>query len=149
MKNTIRMIMKYTLSGISLGCTFFVLMCLFYSIFEEEMLMEISRDFTKQAIGAIIVGIACGGTAVIYQFERPSNLLKTVLHFCIGMGVFYPIALYLGWIPYHSNQIFLTALQFLFSCFIFMTIWSCFYFFNRNEAKIINQRLKELEQDHM
>lgn len=111
------------------------------------MLEEICRDFARQSVGAMIVGIACGGTAVIYQFRRPSVMVKVIIHFCVGMGVFYPIALYLGWIPFCPDRVIMTALQFLSSCIIFMIIWFCFYLFNRNEAKRINQRLRELGQD--
>ena len=147
MKRTSKLIIKYILSGISLGCTFFVIMCLSYSIWgEEDILLLISKDFTRQSIGAIIIGVACGSTSIIYQFDRPSYFLKILIHFCVGMGVFYPIAIYLGWIPFYPDRIIFTVLQFLSSCGIFVIIWSVFYLFNRNEAKRINKRLKELEQ---
>lgn len=149
MKHTVRLVFKYLLYGISFGCTFFVIMCLSYFVFGgEDLLMAIMKDFAKQSIGAMIVGIACGGTSIVYQFDRPSGLLKIVIHFCVGMGVFYPVGISLGWIPFHPDRIVLTVLQFLSSCGIFMAIWFCFYLFNRNEAKRINQRLKELERDN-
>lgn len=149
MKHTVKLVIRYILYGISLGCTFFVIMCLSYYIWGgKDILMLIFKDFARQSIGAMIIGIACGGTSVIYQFERPSYFWKILIHFCVGMGVFYPIAIYLGWIPFYSNRIILTVLQFLFSCGIFMVIWLCFYLFNRNEAKRINKRLRELEQNN-
>ncbi|MCI9448025.1 MAG: DUF3021 domain-containing protein [Lachnospiraceae bacterium] len=148
MKDTVKTVMKYILSGISLGCTFFVVMCLsFFLGGGEAMLEAICRDFARQSVGAMLVGIACGGTAVIYQFRRPSVMVKVIIHFCVGMGVFYPVALYLGWIPFCPDRVIMTVLQFLFSCIIFTIIWFCFYLFNRNEAKRINQRLRELGQD--
>lgn len=149
MKHTIKLFITYILFGISLGCTFFVIMCLSYFIGGgKDILMQIFNDFGRQATGAMLVGIACGGTAVVYQFDRPSAFWKIVIHFCVGMGVFYPVAIYLGWFPFHPDRIMFTILQFLFSCGIFMVIWFCFYLFNRNEAKIINKRLKELEEDN-
>lgn len=149
MKHTVKLVIKYILYGISLGCTFFVLMCLsFFVGGGEDELMLIFKDFARQSIGAMLVGIACGGTPIIYQFDRPSFLLKIMIHFCVGMGVFYPVGIYLGWIPFYPDRIDYTVLQFLFSCAIFMIIWSCFYLFNRNEAKRINKRLRELERDN-
>lgn len=149
MKHTVKLVIKYMISGISLGCTFFVIMCLSYSLWGgENILMMIFKDFTRQSVGAMMIGIACGGTAVIYQFDRPSHFVKILIHFCVGMGVYYPIAINLGWIPFYPDRIIFTILQFLFSCVIFMAIWSCFYLFNRNEAKRINQRLRELERDN-
>lgn len=148
MKYTVKLIIKYILYGISLGCTSFVLMCLSYFVWGgEDLLMLICKDFARQSAGAMLVGIACGGTAVIYQFSRPSGLVKVLIHVCVGMGVFYPIAIYLGWIPFYPDRALFTVLQFLFSCGIFMVIWSCFYLFNRKEAKRINQRLRELERE--
>ncbi len=149
MKHTVKLVMKYIFYGISFGCTFFVIMCLSFFLGKgDDFLIPIFKDFAKQSIGAMIVGIACGGTSIVYQFDRLSGFLKIMIHFCIGMGVFYPMGIYLGWIPFYPDQILFTVLQFLSSCGIFMIIWFCFYLFHRNEAKRINKRLKELEQDH-
>lgn len=149
MKQIIKLVIKYIFFGISIGCTSFVIMCLSYYIGGgEEMLEPIFKDFAKQAVGSMIIGIACGGTAVVYQFNRPSGFVKLIIHFCIGMGVFYPVAINLGWFPFYPERIAYTVLQFLFSCGIFMAIWSCFYLFNKNEARRINQRLRELEREN-
>ena len=148
MKQTVKLVIKYILYGVSLGCTFFVIMCLSYFLGGgKELLTPIFKDFARQSIGAMIVGIACGGTSIVYQFNRPSGIWKIIIHFCIGMGVFYPIAVNLGWIPFYPDRVFYTVLQFLSSCGIFMGIWFCFYLFNRKEAKIINERLRQLEQN--
>ncbi len=149
MKQMVKLVIKYILYGISWGCTCFVIMCLSFLIGGgENALMPIVKDFARQSVGAMLVGIACGGTAVIYQFNRPSEFAKVIIHFCVGMGIFYPTAVYLGWIPFYSDRPLYTVFQFLFSCGIFMAIWFCFYMFNRNEAKRINERLRELERDN-
>ena len=58
MKHTLKLFVKYILSGISLGCTFFVIMCLsFYVGGGEEFLKEIFEDFGRQAVGSMLVGI--------------------------------------------------------------------------------------------
>lgn len=148
MKHTVKLVIKYIFYGISLGCTFFVLTGLSYFAFGgEDALTPVCRDYARQAIGSMLVGIACGGTSVVYQFSRPSAFWKIIIHFCVGMGVFYPVSIYLGWIPFYPDRIIFTVLQFLFSCGIFMVIWFCFYLFNRNEAKRINKRLREIERN--
>lgn len=149
MKQTVRSALKYLFFGVSFGCTFFVIMCLSYFILnKEELLQPIFKDFAKQSIGAMIVGVACGGVSIVYQFDRPGILFKLIIHFCVGMGVFYPTGIYLGWIPFYPERIIYTVLQFLCSCGVFMAIWFCFYLSNRNEAKKINKRLRELEQNN-
>lgn len=146
MRQIVKLAVKYILFGISLGCTFFVIMCLSYALWGgEEILMLIYQDFVRQATGAMAVGIACGGISIVYQFDRPSGFAKVMIHFCVGMGVFYPTGIYLGWIPFNPDKTALMLLQFLCSCGIFVVIWLCFYLFNRTEAKKINRRLKELE----
>ncbi len=147
MKNIWKLALKYIYFGISYGCTFFVLICFaFFIAGGEASLSPVLDDFTRQALGAIAVGVACGGTAIVYQFRRLSLLAQTAIHFIIGMGVFFPTAIHLGWIPFYPERAIYTVLQFLFSCGIFAAIWACFYFFNRREARKINDRLKELEQ---
>ena len=95
------------------------------------------------------MGVACGTTAVVYQFERFSTMTKFIIHFVIGMGGFYPVALYLGWIPFDPDRILYTVLQFFISCGIFVGIWLCFCLFNRSDARKINNRLRELEREDM
>lgn len=148
MKQIAKLVITYLFYGVSLGCTFFVIMCLSFCIGGgDEFLQMIFDDFARQSVGAMAVGVACGGTAVVYQFDRLSGLMKTIIHFCVGMGVFYPVAVSLGWIPFFPGKILVTVLQFLSSCGIFMVIWFFFYLFNRNEARKINERLKEMERD--
>ena len=148
MKQIVKLVIKYILYGISLGCTFFVIMCLSFSIGGgEEFLELIFQDFARQSAGAMAVGVACGGMAIVYQFDRLSGFVKVMIHFFVGMGVFYPVAISLGWIPFFPGRILHTVLQFLASCCIFIVIWFGFYLFNQNEAKRINERLGEMERD--
>lgn len=149
MKHIMKMIIKYICYGISLGCTFFVFSCLSGFIFGgEEQLSLMLKDFVRQAIGSMIVGIGCGSVSIVYQFEKLSEGVKRLIHFGVGMGVFYPTALYLGWIPFYPERILYTIFQILISCGMFVVIWFCFYLFNRGDAKKINNRLRELEKDY-
>ena len=149
MKHIGKMLIKYIFYGISWGCTFFVFTCLMLSLFGgEDYLRMIMEDFTRQAIGSMIVGIGSASIAIIYQFEKPSEAVKRLIHFGVGMGVFYPTALYLGWIPFYPDKILHTISSFFISCSIFIAILFCFYLFNRGEARKINNRLRELEKDY-
>lgn len=150
MNHTIKLGIKYIFYGISWGCTVFVFTCLIgYITGGEPFLAPILKDFFKQAIGSMVVGIACGSTAIVYHIDSLSGLSKIMIHFCVGIGIFYPVALYLGWIPFYPDKILYTVLQFLISCGIFAVIWFFFYYFNRAEAKEINNRLRELEKDYV
>ena len=149
MKHLVKMVIKYLYYGIAWGCTVLVFSCLIGSMFGgEDFLLMVMKDFTKQAIGAMLVGIGCGSVSIVYEFEKLPEAAKRLIHFGVGMGVFYPTALYLGWIPFYPGNILYTISQILISCGIFVAIWLCFYLFNRGEAKKINDSLRELEKDY-
>lgn len=147
MKQYGKLIVKYLFEGISWGCTFLVCYCLCcHAAGAEETLALILDNFAKNAVGAIFVGIGFGTTPIVYLSSRLPMGVKVFLHFAVGMGIFYPAALYLGWIPFYPDHAARIILQFLISCVIFAVFWSFFYLFYRNEAKKINDRLKELER---
>ena len=146
----IKLIIKYLFYGISCGCTFFVVSCLFlYLAGGENNLMPIVQNFAAQAIGAMLTGIACASTSVIYQFEKIPMRYKILVHFVIGMGTYYLIAIYLKWIPFYPEKIEYTVVQILIAFGIFAAIWLIFFLFEYIEAKNINQKLKELEKDNL
>ena len=149
MKQQIKLIVKFLFWGISWGCTFFVCYCLSCHVFgAEAILSTILNDFVKHAIGCILVGIGFGTTPIVYVSRRIPFGAKVAIHFTVGMSIFYPVAIYLGWFPFHPSQLLRTMLQFLLSCGIFAVIGLFFYLFQRNDAKKINERLKMLEQQH-
>lgn len=147
MKHIVATGIKYIFFGIAWGCTCFVFTCLIGSaVGGQEFLLQVFNDFARQAGGSVLVGVACGSTAVIYQVKCLSRALQILIHFAIGIGVFFPTALTLGWIPFYPSRLPYTILQFLISCSIFAVIWLCFYLFNRSEAKKINNKLQELKK---
>ena len=138
---------KYLFYGICWGCVCLVAFCLMVSLFDKEALPFIFNEFPMQVAGSVLVGIACGTTGIVYQFQRIPGFAKVLIHFVIGMGVFYPTAIHLGWFPFNPEHIGYTVMQLLISCGIFFAIWACFYFAAWLEARKINSRLKEMERD--
>ena len=145
MKQNVKLITKYLLYGISYGCTFFVINCwLMYLTDGAAALMPVMQNFSQQAAGAILTGIACGSTAIVYKFDRLPLRYKVLIHFVIGIGTFYPMAIYLKWIPFYPGDILYTAIQLLITCGIFAVIWLAFFLYEYIEAKSINKKLKEI-----
>lgn len=139
-------IMKYLFWGIAWGCTYFVLSNLIGVLLAEDLFLKpVTDDFVNQALGAVLVGICCGSSAIVYTFEKMAFWKKIGLHASIGLSGYFITAFKLGWVPIESSfQIFSYI---LIGILIFVGIWFCFYFYNRQEAKKVNQRLKELEQE--
>ncbi|MGN0288549.1 MAG: DUF3021 domain-containing protein [Lachnospiraceae bacterium] len=145
MKISVKLIIQYLAFGISWGCTFFVLVSMIIFLTEGETAMSyLVDDFPRQAGGSVLAGIAFGTTSIIYRFERLSKRGQVLIHFAVGMGVFYPVSILLGW--FSLERITHIILQLVISIAGFIVIWFCFYLFYRNEAKQINARLRELEK---
>ena len=146
MKKTMIKAVKYLYWGISWGCTFFVLICLvLYLMGGSAYLEQIMEQFPKHALGSVIVGIACGSTSIVYTMEKLSRSLQILIHFTVGLGVYFLTALYLEWIPRQLS--WSLAAFFAVGILSFIVIWALFYLYNKNEAQKWNQRLKELEKE--
>ena len=53
--------------------------------------------------------------------------------------------LFLGWIPLENKWYMITFI--ILGVLIFTAIWSIFFFYNRREARKMNERLKELNRE--
>lgn len=139
-------IIKYLASGISWGCTFFVLIILLGELIAGDAFLEpVLANFTKQALGSILVGIACGSSSIIYTFDKIALWLRIVIHFFIGLTGFFTISYYAGWMPLGSVYHIIGYV--IIEIFIFTILWFCFYFLDRLEARKVNRRLREMEKD--
>lgn len=135
--------LKYVASGVSWGCTVFVFINLIgYWIGGAAFLEAVMADFTHQALGSIIVGIACASPAFVYQIESLSFFWQSLIHFAIGLSVFFLVAFSLNWIPTHSISLIVSVV--LLNIAIFTFIWFLFYLYNRFEAKKMNIKINEL-----
>lgn len=129
--------------GISMGCTVFVFINLFGSwIFGNIFFEATTANFIQQAIGSIIVGLACVLPSYIYQVEPLSFLLQTGIHFSITISTFIVVALFLNWLP--TSSIAITILMLFFSVLIFTLVWLLFYLYNQSEVKKMNKKINEL-----
>lgn len=145
MKHTFIIILKYLFRGIAWGCTYFVFFCLIAFFWQgKDFLLNILESFPKHAIGTMLVGIGYGSTSIVYQWERPSLIMKVIIHFSVGTSVFFFVASHLAWIPLPTNRYII--LELLVSCITFAAVWMGFYLFGCKEAKEINNRLQELEK---
>ncbi len=139
-------VLKYFLSGISWGWAFFVLINVIGVLTAgTAFLKPIMEDFLRQALGAAFVGVCSGTSAIVYTFEKLSLWKRIAIHSAIGLTGYFAAAYHLGWMPVDSGLNI--ALSILLGIVIFAVIWCCFYLFNRQEARKVNRRLRELEQD--
>ena len=98
------------------------------------------------ALGAMVVGVCCGSTSYVYKIESLSLRKQIAFHFTIGLGGYLLIAYKLGWMPISNIGYVITFI--LMAIIIFTSIWTGFYFYNRNEAKKYNAKIKEIEKEN-
>lgn len=143
---SVKKVIHYLFTGISLGCTLFVFTCLIgYLISGPAFLEPVVKNFPKQVFGAVFVGIACGSTSIVYCIDSLSHGIQILIHFTLGISGYLLTAFCLGWIPL-ENKWYMTAFICL-GILIFTVIWSIFFFYNRREAQKMNERLKEINKE--
>lgn len=138
--------LKYLIYGMGYGCFYLVVMCIIWQATgNTELLEAVMADFTRQALGAMVVGIGFGSTSVVYQLDWPF-WQKLAVHFGVGMAIFIPSAYLLGWVPPGLGVGgFISFI--LYAVAIFFLIWACFFLYYRWEAKQMNQQLKKMNQE--
>ncbi len=140
-------ILKYLFHGVLWGWSFFIVICLIVDLFDIEPMREIVfRYFTRNVLASTVTGIGFGTTSIVYTFERLRFWQQTMIHFCVGMGVYFPVAFGMGWIPSISAPIIMTSV--LIAIVVFFLIWSGFYLYSRHEAKAINEKLKSQDTEN-
>lgn len=141
----LKRIVKYLLGGISWGCSFFVLTQLTGVLISGDAFLEpVAADFVRHALGAILCGVLCGSTAIVYTFDRLPWRAQIAIHFAVGISGYLAIAWHLKWIPAQTGiQI---GISVFLAVFIFTAIWAGFYLYNRHEARTMNRKIRELEE---
>ena len=137
-------ILIYTAWGIAWGCTWFVALGIIFTISGLAVAFS-GSEFIRQAIGAIIVGIAFTVPSLIYQNEKLSRGIQVLVHMGIGLIVYFAAALYLRWMPVQAGPwaiggFVITALV------ISFIIWFVFSLYYKKQASAINERIKELQK---
>jgi hypothetical protein len=132
--------------GIMWGCTWFVVIWIIADVTQNEMMLSIlQKQFTKQAIGGIIVGIGFTLPSIVYSLERLAFWCKVTIHLGVGALVFFPTAFFLGWMPIPSFGVLIGYMLLFVS--LFFVIWFGFYLYYRKEIREINERLRQTKRD--
>ena len=142
----IKKIIGRTLSGISYGCFWMVCYCMIFNFMSDKTHFEaIMNNFTNQAIGSMVVGIGFVLPTLIYDFEKLSLFVKTIIHLGIGVPFFFVVGFCLGWLPKDlgMGNIFLMVVGCIVVSF---AIWFGFYLYYKSESNLINKRLKKIEE---
>lgn len=143
-----RQTVKCILLGIAWGCTWLVAAGVVLALWAPEVMPQFMESYPWQALGAAAVGVACTLPARLYATRRLPPAWRFVIHCAVGLGVYFPVAFSLGWIPFQPSQPGITVLEILIGLGIFLAIWYIFFLINRREARRINERVRELRREN-
>jgi hypothetical protein len=142
----IKKILKYIRDGILWGWGFFIVTYLIFDLAKIEPVRTIVFDnFSKNVLASTITGIGFGTTSIVYEVERLRRWQQTLIHFGVGMSIYFPVAFSMNWIPTVSSPVIIFCV--LLAVMGFFLIWSGFYLYDKAETKKINERLKEIERE--
>lgn len=129
-----------TFLGIAWGCTINCLVMLIIS-FSEGKIYFTANEYLKQLICSAVVGIAFVLPTLIYENKKLSQGIKCLIHLGIGFITYFINAFIAGWFPVGldigiviSSVLIMIALSFV--------IYFFFWLYYKNEAKKINQKIK-------
>ena len=128
-----RRLLKSIFEGISIDCMIFE--CIYSGTFSLT-----SYQFTKMVIGALLVGFGFSIPSFIYENEKYSLLVQTLIHMRIGVIVM----IIVGWIPLNyglSTAIFMIVLEIAIS----ILIWLIYCLQNKKLVKSMNERIHEIQ----
>ncbi|MGL4572411.1 MAG: DUF3021 domain-containing protein [Clostridium sp.] len=126
------------LAGMTLGVFINQFIFTMYSLGKETIVIQ-SSAVIFQFIISSLVGFYCAGITVIFEVEKWSRLRQTITH-AIAMLVYFPLAIYAGWMP--SNVIGI-VMFILFYVLVYFITWISFKRYWEKEAKQLNDVLKK------
>ncbi len=142
----VKRVLKYVVYGIAWGWCWLVVICLIADLARLEPWSEaIFSHFPQNVLASTITGMGFGTSSIVYTFTRLRLWQQILIHFSIGMSVYFPVAFGFGWVPTDSAAVIVSFITL--TILIFFLIWSGFYFYNRLEAKRINAKLEALETE--
>ena len=141
-------ILWISLQGICIACTIFTIFGIIFDLSGIEGLSFGTGEFTKQAIGAIFIGIAFSAPSEIYNNEKLPFPLKFIFHMGIGCTVYLITAFKVGWISADfgwKNCLLLIAIELL----VAFIIWLGFANHYKKLAKNMNKRIQEKNSENV
>lgn len=139
-------IIQKTLLGIAWGFTILVLVQTVGILTNKDFFgASYASDYLKYVFCSAITGIGFTLPTIVYDSDKFSRGMQFLIHLGTGFIVYFPIALYAGWIPiaYGFGAV---ATFILFTIAISLFIWFCFFLFYRSEAKKINKKIREKQK---
>ena len=101
--------------------------------------------YSKRTLASILIGLGFGLPAIVYDDERLSLPVQTLIHLAIGTTVLAGAALYGGLLPVQQGAPALIGF-FIINIVIFFALWAGIYLYYRKTGQEITRKLKEYQK---
>lgn len=137
-------VLKRITEGIVIGCTIFTIIGITFCLVNGTDTAFSGPDygFVKMAICSMVVGLGFSLPTFIYDYQKITKSLQTLIHLSIGFIIFGLVAFYAKWVPIESGIKEIVVFVII-SIVSTLAIWYCFYLYYKNEAKIINDDIRK------
>jgi|GEM_PF-758534 len=141
-------LLKKICAGIAMGCFAFVAMLFVASAFAGDVntffAARTGEEWLRLAACFIVISTGFYVPSLIYKSEEIALGLRTLIHMLIGTVIYLVTAYFAGWMKAGLGA---TALYLLLAVGTAAVIWLCIFFYIKGQAKRINRKIKENQQN--
>ncbi|HQC35656.1 MAG TPA: DUF3021 domain-containing protein [Bacillota bacterium] len=145
MKNQSNNMALSIISAIGFAFSLFCLAGIIFDLANKGSFHFEDYNFTKMALGALVIGLGFGIPTFIYGNERLSLPMQTLIHMGIGCIVMTATAFAVGWMPTEKGAL-AVALAILSEIAAAFGIWLAFYLNLKKIAEKMNKRISEMNE---
>lgn len=143
MRETMKNLIKNTITSIGIALTVFCVTGMVFDIAYDGNFCLDNYQFSKMVIGCIIVGLGFGLPAMIYHKDNLPMPFKIIIHMGTGCIIYTIVAYTVGWIG-GTSSILHGIIAAIFQIALAFIIWGGFMLHYRNDARKMNEKIKEL-----
>lgn len=137
-------VLRNTLTSIGTAAVIFCIIgVIFDQIYQGNFTLE-HYSFTRMVLGTLVIGLGFGLPTVVYEQDRLSVAVQTLIHMAIGCVVMTAVAFAVGWISVEAGP-FTVAVTILGEIAVAFVIWFFYYLHMKKLAKEMNHKFEQMK----
>ncbi|EFR31248.1 DUF3021 domain-containing protein [Eremococcus coleocola] len=138
---TVKEVLKSSFVGLGVACLIFILVGLVFDWVNQGELVFASYAFSKMALGSLVIGLGFGLPSVVYENDRLSMGMQSLIHMGTGCLVMVGVFIWEGWLP-QGHGLLMGLAVLAGAVLIAGLIWYGFYKENLKQAQALNKGIQ-------